>query len=80
MPLHLAGPERVSRYDMGLAAARVFGFDPSLAVSTRMDQAPGLAPRPADVSLDITRARALGFEPRGVLRGLEAMREAWRGA
>lgn len=76
--VHLAGPERVSRYDMGLTAARVFGFDPSLAVPTRMSEAPGLAPRPADVSLDISVARTLGFAPRGVAEGLEAMRDTAR--
>jgi dTDP-4-dehydrorhamnose reductase len=74
--LHLAGPERLSRHEMGLIAARVFGFDPALASPRRLSEAVASAPRPADVSLDITLARSLGFSPRGVAQGLESMRAA----
>jgi dTDP-4-dehydrorhamnose reductase len=75
--VHLGGPERVSRYDMGRTAAQVFGFSPALAVPTRMAEVPSAAPRPADVSLDVSLARSIGFEPRTVEAGFRAMREAW---
>jgi len=61
---HLGGPERVSRHELGLRVARVFGLredliEPALASASRA------APRPADASLDSSRAaRELGFRPR----------------
>ncbi|MFQ5789930.1 MAG: SDR family oxidoreductase, partial [Acidobacteriota bacterium] len=72
--LHLGGPERLSRHQIGLAALEVFGLDPALAKATSMRDVPSRAARPVDVSLDIRRARRLGFDPRGVRQGFEAMR------
>jgi len=60
--LHLGGPERISRFEMGLVLADALAADRALIVSTRQrDKALG-APRPADVSLDSGKANALGFE------------------
>ena len=58
---HLGGPERISRYDLGLRVARLFSLPSTLLVPTT--QAEVLAqPRPADVSLDSGRAkRELGW-------------------
>jgi dTDP-4-dehydrorhamnose reductase len=70
---HLGGPERLSRYELGLRVAAVFGLPAELL--TPIPQAGGglTAPRPADVSLDSSRARReLGWTPRGVD---EAIRE-----
>jgi dTDP-4-dehydrorhamnose reductase len=61
---HLGGPERVSRYELGVRAATAFGFDPAAIEATTQASYPG-ALRPADVSLDSGRARReLGFSPR----------------
>lgn len=62
---HVGGPERVSRYDLGLRTARLLGLDASLIEPVLFADAVGAAPRPADVSLDSGRAlRELGWQPR----------------
>jgi dTDP-4-dehydrorhamnose reductase len=62
---HLGGRERVSRAELGLRTARLLGLDTRLIdVVTTREHPPG-APRPADVSLDSSRAaRELGWAPR----------------
>ncbi len=59
--LHVAGPERLSRHEIGLRALRRLGLRAdqaraALAASSRGESA---RLRPADVSLDAARARAL---------------------
>lgn len=63
---HLGGPERISRYQLGLRVARLLDLPAaSIEASTQADFA-GL-PRPADVSLAIDRARQeLGYAPRSL--------------
>ena len=56
--LHFAGPERISRYEMGCLIARHFGHDPS--AWPRYKRAEIAPARPADTSLaitDLTRSR-----------------------
>lgn len=61
---HVAGAERVTRVELGERVARAFGLDASLIRRAPQSAHRG-APRPADVSLDITRAREeLGWTPR----------------
>ena len=56
--LNVAGPEALSRAEMGHLIARSHGLDPSsVPVGTLAEG--NLGPRPADVRLDITRATAL---------------------
>lgn len=62
--LHLGGPERISRYDLGKKACEILGFDLSLLIPCRQDERPELAPRPKDVSLDSSLAFALGYAPK----------------
>jgi dTDP-4-dehydrorhamnose reductase len=63
--VHLGGPERVSRHELGLRTARLFGLDTSLVHAVRHEDRPQPEPRPKDVSLDAGRARReLGWEPR----------------
>lgn len=74
---HVGGRERTSRYELGLRVARAFGLDPSLVRPARQADHRGPEVRPADVSLDVARARAeLGFEPRGLEEALREGREA----
>ncbi len=53
--LHLGGPERLSRLEMGRRLAAHLGADPALAVPGLRAQAPASEPRPRDTSLDSTR-------------------------
>jgi dTDP-4-dehydrorhamnose reductase len=72
--LHVAGPDRVSRHALGLAILDAMGLDPQAAAvelrAVHQADVPGADKRPADVSLDASRASAL-LETRlpGVLEG-----------
>jgi dTDP-4-dehydrorhamnose reductase len=64
---HLGGPERLSRFELGLRVAAVLGLDPRRIQPARQAELAFDAPRPADVSLDSRRARdRLGWRPRDV--------------
>ncbi|MBI4880667.1 MAG: SDR family oxidoreductase, partial [Planctomycetes bacterium] len=55
--LHVAGPERLSRYDLGLRVAAAHGLDPAGIEAVRRDDVATTPRRPKDLSLDITRLR-----------------------
>jgi dTDP-4-dehydrorhamnose reductase len=57
--LHLGGPERMSRLEMGQRLAAFLGVDPSAIVAVKRDQVPAAEPRPRDTSLDSSRWRGL---------------------
>jgi dTDP-4-dehydrorhamnose reductase len=57
--LHLGGPERMSRLEMGQRLAASLGVDPSGIVEVKREQAPAAEPRPRDTSLDSSRWRGL---------------------
>jgi len=57
--LHLGGPERMSRLEMGCRLAAVLGVDASVIVAARREDVPAPEPRPRDVSLDSSRWRGL---------------------
>ena len=62
---HLGGPERVSRYELGLRVARAFGLAASGIVASVQAEHQGPDARAPDVSLDSSRARReLGWAPR----------------
>jgi len=71
--LHLGGGDRLSRHDFGLVIADVFDIPRHLIQSCRQADVPMPAPRPADVSVNISRARELGFAPGGVREELEVL-------
>lgn len=72
---HVGGPERVSRHELGLRVAALFGLDASLIDSVTQAEHETGAPRPADVSLDCSRARhELGWAPRPLEEGLRESR------
>jgi dTDP-4-dehydrorhamnose reductase len=62
---HLGGARRMSRFEVGLAVARVLGLPESLLEGVESRAQPQTAPRPLDVTLEssVTRA-ALSWEPR----------------
>ena len=57
--LHLGGPERMTRLEMGLRLAALLGADPRLILAVRQADAPTPEPRPRDVSLNSDRFRQL---------------------
>jgi dTDP-4-dehydrorhamnose reductase len=62
---HLGGPERLSRYELGLRVARAFGLPTDGLVPALQREHRGPERRAPDVSLDSGRARLeLGWEPR----------------
>ncbi len=73
--LHLSGPERLSRYEFGLRMAEVFDLDGQLIQPCRQADVAMAAARPADVSSNSQRAMDLGYHPRGIWAGLEAVRQ-----
>lgn len=86
--LHFGGPERMSRFEMGVRLARVLGVvDPRIVASSRMAVATS-EDRPRDVALDSSKLRAWlpeitigSFEERvpahaGVSRSMSGV---WRG-
>jgi dTDP-4-dehydrorhamnose reductase len=56
--LHLGGPERLSRYEMGQRLAAYLKSEASVFVPVNRENAPSPEPRPRDVSLDSTSFRA----------------------
>jgi dTDP-4-dehydrorhamnose reductase len=60
---HLGGTERLSRYEFGIMAAKVFGCDTSLIHACKQEDVKMAAPRPKDVSLNSSKAIYLGFRP-----------------
>jgi dTDP-4-dehydrorhamnose reductase len=57
--LHVGGPERLSRLDMGRRLAAALGVSAAGIVPTRRADLPSPEPRPRDLSLDSSRWRAL---------------------
>ncbi len=64
--VHVAGPGRLSRYEFGTLVAEQFGLDKQLLKAGSQKDVKMAAPRPADVSLSIAKALALGYAPLSV--------------
>ncbi|HLP22027.1 MAG TPA: NAD(P)-dependent oxidoreductase [Chitinophagales bacterium] len=71
--IHLAGKEKLSRYEFGVKAAEAFNLDKSLLQALSQKDIQMAAPRPADVSLDISRAVSLGYVPLSIDEELAAI-------
>lgn len=71
--LHLGGRERVSRYAFGRMLAEVLAIPATLVPCLQRD-IPMSAPRPSDVSLDSSRAYALGYAPPPLAEQLAALK------
>ncbi|RPJ74532.1 MAG: SDR family oxidoreductase [Desulfobacteraceae bacterium] len=68
--LHIGGPQRVSRFEFGRLLAEILDAGDAKITPSRRCEADLQAPRPADVSLDITKAHMLGFSPAPLREGL----------
>jgi dTDP-4-dehydrorhamnose reductase len=71
--LHLGGPERLNRYELGLKIAQAFNLSSEGLLPGTHDEVELTAPRPKDVSLDSRKAFALGYAPRDVETALQAI-------
>jgi dTDP-4-dehydrorhamnose reductase len=58
---HISGPDCISRYEMALTIAKVFGFDTNLILPSLSSEKPMKARRPKDSSLDITKLKKEGM-------------------
>ena len=63
--LHVTSPDRMTKYDFGVAVAEEFGLDAGLITPTTADVHP---PRNGDISLDVTKAEALLGRPLPTMR------------
>ncbi|MGK7891424.1 MAG: NAD(P)-dependent oxidoreductase [Leptolyngbyaceae cyanobacterium] len=61
--LHLGGTERLSRYEFGQILASVLGIAATRLTACRQAEVPMAAARAADLTMDISRAKALGYAP-----------------
>lgn len=60
---HLAGIERLSRYELGCRICKHYNISVDLLQKVRQQELKMAAPRPADVSLNAAKAYSLGFRP-----------------
>jgi dTDP-4-dehydrorhamnose reductase len=72
--LHLGGKERMSRYDFGRLMVDVLELPQENLKACKQKDVPMAASRPPDVSLDSSKAFALGYEPVSLGKELEALR------
>lgn len=72
--IHLGGKERLSRYDFGRLLVEVFQLPATGLKSCRQQDVKMAAPRPADVSLNSSKAFNLGYQPLSVSEELEILR------
>lgn len=67
---HIAGDERLSKYDFALKIAHQFGLDPRKIIPVESKSLPNLSIYPRDTSLDISKIKQAGYTPCDVREGL----------
>ncbi|MCF2149892.1 NAD(P)-dependent oxidoreductase [Desmonostoc muscorum LEGE 12446] len=72
--IHLGGKERISRYDFGRLLIEVFELPTIGLKSCRQQDVKMAAPRPTDVSLDSSKAFALGYQPLSIKEELQKLK------
>ncbi|MBD2410504.1 NAD(P)-dependent oxidoreductase [Nostoc calcicola FACHB-389] len=72
--IHLGGKERISRYDFGQLLVEVFELPRIGLKSCRQQDVKMAAPRPTDVSLDSSKAFALGYQPLSIKEELQKLK------
>ncbi len=68
--IHLGGKERISRYDFGRLLVEVFQLPANQLHACRQQDVKMAAPRSPDVSLNSSKAFALGYQPLSLLEEL----------
>ena len=74
--IHLGGKERISRHDFGKLMQRIFKFENAKIRPCKQDEIHMPALRPTDVSLDSSKAAALGFRPLPLIEELQNIYES----
>lgn len=69
--IHLGGKEKISRYDFGIMVKDIFQFQNATIIPLKQADIKMTAPRPANVSLDSSKAYSLGYNPSSILDGLK---------
>ncbi|MEN8445514.1 MAG: NAD(P)-dependent oxidoreductase, partial [Cyanobacteria bacterium J06555_13] len=72
--IHLGGQESISRYEFGRLMVEIFELPADGLKPSRQQDVTMSAPRPPDVSLDSTKAFALGYAPPSVREELETLK------
>lgn len=72
--IHLGGKERISRYEFGCLMADVLELPKDKLKGCSQKDVPMPAPRPSDVSLDSSKAFALGYQPLSLREELEGLK------
>lgn len=72
---HLAGPERISRYDFAIKMAKAFSIPETLVIPSLQKDVKMPAARPADVSMSIQKAKTIGYSPRSIEENLLRIKE-----
>ena len=72
---HLAGPERISRYDFAIKMAKAFSIPEHLIIPSLQKDVKMPAARPADVSMAIEKVTTIGYRPRPIEENLVMIRE-----
>jgi dTDP-4-dehydrorhamnose reductase len=78
--LHLGGPERINRWELGCVAAEVFQIDNARLVPGHQKEVAMSAPRPRDVSLVSSQAEKIGYRPQSILEQMHHLRAMMKGA
>jgi len=71
--IHLGGKERITRYNFALILAAIGKFDEKLIIPKLQKEIKFTAPRPADVSLDSSKAFGLGYLPDNIKSALSKL-------
>ena len=72
--IHLGGIERISRYNFGKMLRDTLGIHRARLYPCNQKDRVTAAPRPPDVSLDSTKAFAMGFKPLPLAEELKTLR------
>lgn len=72
--IHLGGKERISRYEFFRLLIETLGLDEARILTCRQQDVKMAAPRPPDVSLDSSKAYALGYHPPSLREEFEQLR------
>ena len=73
--LHLGGKDRLSRYQFGQLMVDALELGDVAMAGCHQADVPMNTPRPLDVTLDSSKAFALGYAPNAVFKELQALRE-----